>query len=294
MNRLGCRWAQRNGRFWGFLPAHARQIAVQNLRKKSGLRCSLRPAPIPRRWRRRAHARALRLWRIQRRAGIDDLAVVEHIGVVGDLEAHAAHVLLDQQHGNSLARIVDDDAEDFADDQRRQALGWLVEQQAASGLSSSARAIASISCSPPESCRPRLDLRSREPREQLVDARDRPRPGALQRHLEIFLDASDWRRCAGLPAHSRRRARRCGTAASRWWHGRRCVTAPFARWRQAHEAAQRRGLAGAVAAEQRDDLRLRAPRGRRRAGYGSCRNRCGGLPPQRQTVACAHAAAFPR
>src|ERR1700747_1527796 len=36
-----------------------------------------------------------------RRAGIDHRAVVEHIGVVGDLERHA-RVLLDQQHRDAL------------------------------------------------------------------------------------------------------------------------------------------------------------------------------------------------
>jgi len=43
------------------------------------------------------------------------------------------------------------------------------------GFVSSARAIASICCSPPESCAPRCALRSLQPGKELVRAFDRPR-----------------------------------------------------------------------------------------------------------------------
>ena len=55
------------------------------------------------------------------------------------------------------------------DDRRREALGGLVHDQEV-GLVSSARPIASICCSPPESWAPPLLLALGEPREELVDA----------------------------------------------------------------------------------------------------------------------------
>ena len=122
------------------------------------------------------------------------------------------------------------------------------------GLSSSARAIASISCSPPESWRPLLDLRSREAREQLVDARDGPRARALERHLQVFFDGQVGEDAAALGhVADAERGDAVGRPVGRR-HGRRCARVPSRARRQAHQAAQRRGLAGAVAAEQRDDL----------------------------------------
>ena len=59
------------------------------------------------------------------------------------------------------------------------------------GFVSSARPIASICCSPPESCAPPFRLRSREPREELVDAVDRPArlaAGAPRDHAQVLVD----------------------------------------------------------------------------------------------------------
>ena len=59
-------------------------------------------------------------------------------------------VLLDQQHGHAVLVDLADDVEDLLDDQRRQPHRRLVEQQQP-GLPISARPIASICCSPPDS-----------------------------------------------------------------------------------------------------------------------------------------------
>src|SRR5258708_9607038 len=62
------------------------------------------------------------------RPGMNDLAVVEYVDVIGDLEAHA-HVLLDEENRDALVAHPRDDAEDLADDERRQTLRRLVEDQ---------------------------------------------------------------------------------------------------------------------------------------------------------------------
>ena len=107
-------------------------------------------------------------------AGIDDDAVVEHIGVVGDFEAHA-RILLDQQHRNALGlRICCDDAEHLAHDQRRQPLRRLVEnqelgieQQRAGDRQHFLLAAGKLTAA--------IELALGEAREQLVDALDGPR-----------------------------------------------------------------------------------------------------------------------
>src|SRR5262249_2516713 len=58
----------------------------------------------------------------------DDAAVLHDIAMVGDVERHG-RVLLDQKHGQlPLFAQPADDAEDFLDEQRRQAKRGLVEQ----------------------------------------------------------------------------------------------------------------------------------------------------------------------
>jgi hypothetical protein len=56
-----------------------------------------------------------------RRPGIDDVTVVENIGVVGDVQAHP-HILLDQEHRDAFRPHLRNDAEHLTNDQRRQAL----------------------------------------------------------------------------------------------------------------------------------------------------------------------------
>src|SRR3984893_3172199 len=101
------------------------------------------------------------------------------------------------------------------------------------GLSRSARPIDSISCSPPESCRARPHQRHHQ---VLLD-------GEIGENLAAFGNIADaksgdtkWRHARGLGAEDRDLA--------------------LARRREPPEAAQRRGLAGAVAAEQRRPLAL--------------------------------------
>src|SRR5450631_2988749 len=60
------------------------------------------------------------------RSRIDDDPVIQHIGVVGDFQAHP-RILFDQQHRNALGLHLLDDAKHLAHDQRRQPLRGLVE-----------------------------------------------------------------------------------------------------------------------------------------------------------------------
>jgi hypothetical protein len=182
---------------------------------------------------------------------MNDLAVVEHVDVIGDFQAHP-HVLLDEKDRDALVAHPGDDAEDLADDERRQALRRLVEdqefrveQQGAADrqhLLLAARELAAAIAAP-----------LGETREKLIDARHGPRAGPLQRHQEIVVDAeigedlapfwhvADTERgdAIGRPAR-RLLSEECDPSLAR-----RC---------QPEQAAQRRRLAGAVAAEQRRDL----------------------------------------
>ena len=106
--------------------------------------------------------------------------------MVGDLQAHA-HVLLDQQHRHAFVAHSRDDAEHLATISGARPCDGSSRIRSR-GLSSSARAIASISCSPPESWRPRFCRRSARRGKQLEDALDGPGPGPLERHSQIFLD----------------------------------------------------------------------------------------------------------
>ena len=61
-------------------------------------------------------------------ARIDDAAVIEHIGAVGDRDC-GAHILLDQEDRNALLARRHDDPKHLLHDQRRQALRRLVKDQ---------------------------------------------------------------------------------------------------------------------------------------------------------------------
>ena len=60
------------------------------------------------------------------RAGMDDLAGLQHVAEVGGLERRPC-VLLDQQDLHAKLAQRGDDAEDLADDERRQPQARLVE-----------------------------------------------------------------------------------------------------------------------------------------------------------------------
>ena len=84
------------------------------------------------------------------------------------------------------------------------------------GLSSSAREIASICCSPPESWLPRLCLPLGQPRESVVDARDRPwRRGVAGGEPQMLVDGQRAATAGGPAAHSRGRAARSRPASGR-------------------------------------------------------------------------------
>ncbi len=209
---------------------------------------------------------------------IDDVAVIEDIGTVGDCDA-AAHVLFDEQNGNPLLARRDHDPEDFFHDQRRQALATAHRAAAAFGLRRSARAIASISCSPPDKLPTLIGLALGEPREKLVDAGNVPGPRPVDRHFQIFFDRQARKNTPAFgniaDAEPRDAIRRpSGRDVSKDAH---CA---LPRWRQSDQAAHGRRLAGTIASEKRDDLAFAALRGSRLGECGSCRNRCGGLPPR--------------
>src|SRR5579883_2823374 len=186
-------------------------------------------------------------------AGIDHLAVVEHIGAVGNLD-RGAHVLFDQQHRDAFLTGGDDHLEDFLHDQRRQALRRLVEHQQL-GIEQerardrehfllTARELAAL-----------VGFALRQPRKELVDARNGPRPRSVDRYHEIFLD----RQVCENPASFRHIADADAGEAEGRPVGRGVAEdahRALARMGQANEAAERRRLAGAVAAEKRDDLAL--------------------------------------
>ena len=98
-------------------------------------------------------------------------------------------------------------------------------------------------------------------------------------------------RCAGPREHSRSRAAPAGAPASRVIGRPSNSTLPRLGWTRPHDRLQGRALADAVAARAGPPPRPARPRARRRAGYGSCRNRCGCPRPGRgagDAVARAH------
>ena len=134
------------------------------------------------------------------------------------------------------------------------------------GLAISARPMASICCSPPESSAPRWELRSSRTREQLVDARPGPAPWrALSllpmppaRRFSSTVSRPKMRRpsgtCDQAHPHGLRRVREPRSVSSKRGAG---VDASAVQPQGAGDRAQQRGLAGAVAAEDGDDLAVR-------------------------------------
>ncbi len=135
-----------------------------------------------------------------------------------------------------------------------------------SGFSISARPIASICCSPPDSAPPPWPMRwaSRgnvASTRSSVHARQRgrgPRAGSPtaprpRGHHEVLAHRQVRERCRGPRARSRCRVARCGPAARAVRRDRRCGSAG-ARAMQAEHRADQRRLAHPVAAEQADRL----------------------------------------
>ena len=136
------------------------------------------------------------------------------------------------------------------------------------------RAIASICCSPPESCVPWLRAALLAGWGTADRSRRAPcRPAAPPAAAAGSPRRRGWRRCRAPRGSRRGRAARSGWTAARSARGPpkriepvRCSTMPMI-------GLQRRRLAGAVAAEQRHHLALAHARGRRRAGCATRRRR---------------------
>ena len=207
------------------------------------------------------------------RALPDDLPLVHHVDAVGDLERQVI-VLLDEQDGEPLAleprtmRPIS-----------RTTMGASPSDGSSSSsirpLVMSARPMASICCSPPESVpagwRCALAAGAGTAR---IDALERPlsRPRAQS---EVLAHRSAARRSAAPGARAPARAARCGTRA------RPARLAPSKTMRPSRGGVKPATLrisgrlAGAVAPEERHGL-ARPPRGAtRRAGCGSRRSTSG-------------------
>ena len=144
------------------------------------------------------------------------------------------------------------DLEHLLHDQRRQTLARLVEQQQLrvqqQGAGDCQHLLLAAGQLPAL-----VGLALREAREQLVDAGNRPWPGHFQRNFKIFLDrqvGEDTPAFRHVADAERGDAVRLPVGGGMAEDAHRAL----ARMGQAHQAAQRRGLAGAVAAQQRDDL----------------------------------------
>src|SRR6516165_2678185 len=121
-----------------------------------------------------------------RRTGIDDAAVVEHIGVVGNLQAHSG-ILLDQQDRNAFVAHLCHDLKHLAHDQRREPLRGLIENQQL-GIEQQRAADREHLLLAAGELAPRVLLSLSEAGKELVDALRGPWSLALQRHFQILID----------------------------------------------------------------------------------------------------------
>ncbi len=183
---------------------------------------------------------------------MDDVAIVDDVDALRQRERRG-EVLLHQHDGLAGLGQIAAGLHQVAHDHRRQPSNGSSSRMIF-GSRTSARAIASICCSPPDRSVPRLPRRSLQPREHLVDAVERPalRGGQPGDH-EVLLDAQAAEDAALLM--DQLHAGLCDLVAllagdiDAVEHHRAA-----ARRHHAHQALQRRALAGAVAAEQRHHL----------------------------------------
>ena len=162
-----------------------------------------------------------------------------------------------------------DGASDLLNDHRREALGRLVEQEKPRAGAQDARRWRASAARRRRAWCPGCASRSGEVRKQLEDARERqPARLDLRRQHQVFLDVEAREDAALLRtdrdagagdagSSARASSSRPRTAPSRCG----CATMPMIDFK-------RRGLAGAVAAQQRDDLARVDVEGRRRAARG--------------------------
>ena len=184
-----------------------------------------------------------------------------------------------------------------ADDRRRQPLGRLVDQQQPARLDDRARDRQHLLLPARERAGARQpELASAPGRSRRSSRAASSSSGAVaRRQHQVFPHREVGEHRHASPARSRCRRARC-----RAWRSA-SMRSPPRRDRagrgapQAHDGAQRRGLAGAVAAEQHRGLALAAPRGRRPAGCGSGRYGCARRQSVEERRSCgASSAATPR
>ena len=192
--------------------------------------------------------------------GQHDLAGLEHVAALGDVEREV-RVLLDQQDRRALLVDLGDRLVDALDEDRRDAHRRLVEQQqlrarpSARARSRASAARRRTSCPPSASrapCRRGNSSKTRSRSSSIARCR-----GAGRRRAR----GSRARSCAGSTCGPRATARcpsrtmSCGGDASRSPRPSKRIE-PVARRREPGDRAQRRRLAGAVGADQRDALAL--------------------------------------
>ena len=122
------------------------------------------------------------------------------------------------------------------------------------GLVISARPIASICCSPPESSAPRLRPPLAQPRKQLEHAHRGPRGRPVAAVATQVLAHGQVREDLPALGHEAEPEPRDAVGGRPGSTRRRSRIVPALRRGHAHDRAHRRGLAHAVAAEQRHDL----------------------------------------
>ena len=186
----------------------------------------------------------------------------------------------------------DDHLEHFLHDQRRQPLRRLVQQQQLRVQQQRARDRQHLLLAAGKL--PALvALAFGQARKQLVDALDGPRAGALDRHLEVFVDrqvgedAPPFRHEADAQRGDAVRRRMRGLGAED-------ADAAFARRRQADRCCAASSILPApLRPEQRHQFARLDRQARRRSGCGSCRRRCGCRPLRARScgfpqIGCLH------
>ena len=176
------------------------------------------------------------------------------------------------------------------------------------GRAISARPMASICCSPPESVPAELAAPVAQAREELVDAGQvrrgaapeaeearQPHVGAEQ---EVVLHRERRRTPCGPPARAPARAARCARPRAPGRASRRGAPGRGSAREQAGDGAHGGGLAGAVRADERHHRAAPSPRARSRPAPRSARNlrgdprrRASGAPPRSRSPGTAAPAA---
>src|SRR5579884_2960972 len=183
--------------------------------------------------------------------GVDDAPAVEHVGAVGEAQREQ-RVLLDEHDGDPRLLELGQDPIDVLDDERREPLRRLVDQEqprVGDQRAADREHLLLAAREAPRAARAQLA----ELRQLLEDARDRPGAAAALAELQVLERAQILEHPAAFrnvpdPEAGDLVRRPPGHVASCEAHG------SGARRREAEDRAQRRRLSGAVEPQQRDDL----------------------------------------